>query len=80
MLAAGIARFDLISYMYVVLMFLYALIFSSIFAVFLPRLINETTGETAIQKMKVLGSYLLPENLYSSGSIDWREYLLDGID
>lgn len=56
LLAVAIARYDLISYSYVILMFVYALIFSSIFAVFLPRLINETTGETAVEKMKVLYS------------------------
>lgn len=58
MLAAGIARYDLGGYVYVILMFVYALIFSSIFAVFLPRLINAKTSptETAIKKMKVLYS------------------------
>jgi spermidine synthase len=58
MLAVGIADFDLPSYSYVVLMFVYALIFSSIFAVFLPRLINKniSDSDTAIQKMKVLYS------------------------
>jgi hypothetical protein len=44
--------------MYVVLMFFYALIFSSIFAVFLPRLVQEKSSdkESPIQKMKVLYS------------------------
>ena len=58
MLAVGIARFDLNGYWYVVLMFIYALIFSSIFAVFLPRLINKNSSnpDTAINKMKVLYS------------------------
>ncbi len=58
MLAVGIARYDLDGYVYVILMSVYALIFSSIFAVFLPRLINEKTSpaEPAIKKMKVLYS------------------------
>jgi len=56
MLAVGIARYDLHGYVYVILMFVYALIFSSIFAVFLPRLIHQTTDENAIEKMKVLYS------------------------
>jgi hypothetical protein len=39
-------------------MFVYALIFSSIFAVFLPRLVHEKSPdkESTIQKMKVLYS------------------------
>lgn len=53
MLAVGIARLDLSGYWYMALMFVYALIFSSIFAVFLPRRIH---GETALQKMKILYS------------------------
>jgi hypothetical protein len=53
MLAVGIARLDLIGYWYMALMFVYALIFSSIFPVFLPRRIH---GETALQKMKILYS------------------------
>ncbi len=53
MLAVGIARLDLSGYWYMALMFIYALIFSSIFAVFLPRRIH---GETALQKMKILYS------------------------
>jgi spermidine synthase len=58
MLAAGIARLDMNGYWYVALMFLYALIFSSIFAVFLPRLINKNSSNqnTAIQKLKILYS------------------------
>lgn len=58
MLAVGIAKMDLNGYWYVALMFFYALIFSSIFAVFLPRLVNEkiSNPETSIQKMKVLYS------------------------
>jgi hypothetical protein len=58
MLAAEIARLHFHGYIYVVLMFVYALIFSSIFAVFLPRLVLEKSPdkETAIQKMKVLYS------------------------
>ena len=58
MLAVGIAKYDLHGYWYMALMFVYALIFSSIFAVFLPRLINKdvSDAETAIQKMKVLYS------------------------
>jgi spermidine synthase len=58
MLAAEIARLDLHGYVYVVLMFIYALIFSSIFAVFLPRLVHEKSSdkESALQKMKVLYS------------------------
>lgn len=58
MLAVEIAKLDLDGYWYVALMFVYALIFSSIFAVFLPRLINEKIAdpETAIHKMKVLYS------------------------
>ncbi len=48
LLAVGIAKFDLNGYWYVALMFFYALIFSSISAVFLLRRI---TGEAAIQKM-----------------------------
>jgi hypothetical protein len=44
--------------MYVFLMFVYVLIFSSIFAVFLPRLVNEKSSdkESTIQKMKALYS------------------------
>jgi len=53
MLAVEIARFDLNSYWYVILMFTYALIFSSIFAVFLPRKVH---GESAPQKMRILYS------------------------
>lgn len=53
MLAVGIAKLDLSGYWYMSLMFIYALIFSSIFAVFLPRRIH---GETAFQKMKILYS------------------------
>ena len=58
MFAVGIAKFDLNGTWYVALMFIYALIFSSIFAVFLPRLINEriSNPDNAIQKMKVLYS------------------------
>ena len=58
MLAAEIARSDLHGYAYVVLMFVYALIFSSIFAVFLPRLVHEKSSykESAMQKIKVLYS------------------------
>ena len=58
MLAAEIAQLNLHGYVYVVLMFVYALIFSSIFAVFLPRLVHEKSPdkESAIQKMKVLYS------------------------
>lgn len=58
MLAAVIARLDLHGYVYMILMFVYALIFSSIFAVFLPRLIHEksTDKESTLQKMKVLYS------------------------
>ncbi len=57
-LAVGIAKFDMSGYMYVILMFLYALIFSSIFAVFLPRLVHEKISDpdSAIQRMKVLYS------------------------
>ena len=53
MLAVKIARADLDGIWYVALMFAYALIFSSIFAVFLPRRVH---GETAPQKMKILYS------------------------
>ena len=53
MLAVGIAKMDLGGYWYMALMFTYALIFSSIFAVFLPRRVH---GETAMQKMKILYS------------------------
>ena len=58
MLAAEIARLHFHGYIYVVLMFVYALIFSSILAVFLPRLVDEKSSdkEFAIQKMKVLYS------------------------
>lgn len=58
MFAVAIAKSDLHGYWYVALMFVYALIFSSIFAVFLPRLINKkiSNPDTAIQKMKVLYS------------------------
>jgi spermidine synthase len=58
MFAVAIAKSDLHGYWYVALMFVYALIFSSIFAVFLPRLINRNLSnpDTAIQKMKVLYS------------------------
>jgi spermidine synthase len=40
-LAVGIARADLSGYWYLLLMFFYALIFSSIFATFLPRLAGQ---------------------------------------
>ena len=58
MFAVGIAKLDLNGAWYVVLMFIYALIFSSIFAVFLPRLINEriSNPDNATQKMKILYS------------------------
>jgi hypothetical protein len=58
MLSVEIARLNLDGYMYVVLMFVYALIFSSIFAVFLSRLVHEKSSdkESAIQKTKVLYS------------------------
>lgn len=58
MLAVGIAKYDLNGVMYVILMFVYALIFSSIFAVFLPRLVHEKISDpdVALQKMKVLYS------------------------
>jgi hypothetical protein len=42
-LAVEIARLHFNGYMYVVLMFVYALIFSSIFTVFLPRLGHENS-------------------------------------
>ncbi len=45
-LAVGIARSDLSGYWYIILMFLYALIFSSIFATFLPRLTGQETDTT----------------------------------
>ena len=53
MLAVQIARADLQGIWYMALMFSYALIFSSIFAVFLPRRVH---GETAPQKMRTLYS------------------------
>jgi spermidine synthase len=58
MLAVGIAKSDMNGYWYIALMFIYALIFSSIFAVFLPRLINEriSNPDNATQKMKILYS------------------------
>ena len=58
MFAAGIARYDLGGYVYILLMFVYAFIFSSIFAVFLPRLVHEKTAseKPAIKEMKVLYS------------------------
>lgn len=58
MFAAGIARYDLGGYVYILLMFVYAFIFSSIFAVFLTRLVHEKTAseKPAIKEMKVLYS------------------------
>ena len=58
MFAVGIADSNMNGYWYVALMFFYALIFSSIFAVFLPRLINKNTSgqTTTVQKLKVLYS------------------------
>lgn len=53
MLAVEIARADLDGIWYVALMFTYALIFSSVFAVFLPRRVH---GETAPQKLRFLYS------------------------
>ncbi|MEK9629294.1 MAG: hypothetical protein VW455_09775, partial [Nitrospinota bacterium] len=57
-LAVKIAQFDLEGYVYIILMFVYALIFSSIFAVFLPRLIHGegSSAESSIKKIKVLYS------------------------
>jgi spermidine synthase len=58
MLAVGIANFDLHGYWYVALMFVYALIFSSIFAVFLPRRVHEKNSnpDSIINKLKILYS------------------------
>jgi hypothetical protein len=55
MLEAEIARLDFYEYVQGVLMFIYALIFSSTLAVFLPRLVHEKSvdKESAIQKIKV---------------------------
>ena len=54
MLATEIAYLALNVYVYVHLMFVYALISSSIFAVFLPRLVHGKSPdkESAIQKIK----------------------------
>ncbi|MBT4619675.1 MAG: hypothetical protein HOC04_01060 [Nitrospina sp.] len=58
MFAVGIANFDLHGYWYVALMFIYALIFSSIFAVFLPRRVNggSSNPDTTIKNLKILYS------------------------
>ncbi len=56
LLAVEIARADLSGYWYMTLMFAYALIFSSIFAVFLPRRVHRENPDTALKKMKVLYS------------------------
>ncbi len=53
MLAVQIAKADLPGIWYMALMFTYALLFSSIFAVFLPRRVH---GEAAPKKMRILYS------------------------
>ncbi len=58
MLAVIIAKLDLSGTWYMVLMFIYALIFTSLFAMFLPRRINaeHCDPDTTIQKLKILYS------------------------